>query len=183
MKKLLFSAYLLCVSFFLTAQQVPPADQQAIDNFIKSISYTETQLVKQDVLRKVFTGNFYNVKPGFKEQNGTMTCSEFHFNILNGKLTELEELDQDKELTTLNGMLNKNFLIKDEASAKTFETALDALYPLSDSDKAQEKHLKKGNQWIYVRGPFFEKFKALLVTVDAKGAITKMEFSLNYTGK
>lgn len=183
MKKLLSSFALLILPLGIFAQQVPAKDKQVIDSYVRSITYTITEMVPMASVNKVFTGNFYNVKPGFTLKSGSMTCSEFHYNLRDGNLVELEELDQDKPLTVLPTLLQKSFLLNNATAAGIFETAINALYPVSDSDKGDLKRLKKGNQWIFIRGKFFEKFKAMIVTVDTKGMINSMEYSLDYENK
>jgi len=80
-------------------------------------------------------------------------------------------------VNSLPVMLKKDFLLKDENAAAKFESALNVIYPFEDSDKGQIKHMKKGNSG-YSSGQVFDNYNAMIITVDPKGAITKITYNL-----
>lgn len=182
MKTLLLYLVLLAIPFRLAAQKIGPQDEKLIDEYLKNNLTSEKFVVGPSAVSKVFTGNFYIVDPGYKTAEGTSYVSEFFFNINSGVLVIYEQLTNDKELLVLLSLVKKEFLLKDETGAKTFEAALNELYPVKDNEKAGIKHLKKNSQWIFFRGKFFDDQKAIIVTPAANGAITKIEFKLAYTG-
>lgn len=180
MKKLVSTLMIFCSTLALFAQTVPANDKALIDKFITSMSFNKIETLTPDALGKVFNGNFYLVNPGFNLASGSMTCSDFHFNAYNNKLTQLEELSEDKTLPVLLSMVKKEFVLKDENAATAFETAINAIYPFEKSDTEQIKHLKKNDKWIFIRGKFFDDLKAMIVSTNNTGKITAIEFKLNY---
>ena len=112
-----------------------------------------------------------------------MMCGDYYLNINGEKISDFEMLDSDKELPQLLSLIKKEFLLKDEPAAKNFEATLNELYPLDDDEKPLAKHMKKGSQWIFLRGKFFDNQTAVIATVAANGTITKLEVILGYTGK
>lgn len=180
MKKLLIYGLVSVSCLGLYSQQVPENDQKVIDNYIRSASFNEVHPILSDTLQRVFSGKFYNVAPGFKSADGSVTCNNYHFNINGANIAELEELSNDKDLMQMPGLLQKGFFLNDEKSAGLFEVAINKIYPPEREDKGLIRHLKKNNQWIFIRGKFFENYKAIVVTVDPKGTVTKISFTLDY---
>ena len=164
----------------LAAQTLNSQEEKLMDDFIRKNLKYEKSLVPVEATGKVFAGNFYIVSAGFSFLDGVSYCSDFFFCVKDGALFTYEQLTTDMELPLLLSLVKKDFLLKDEAGAKLFETALNTLYPVRDSEKGDVKHLKKGNQWIFLRGKFFDDQTAVLVTIDAKGVITKLEIKLSY---
>jgi hypothetical protein len=78
-------------------------------------------------------------------------------------------------------LIKKDFLIKDENTAKLFEASLNVLYPVDEKEIPNVRHLHKGSQWIFLRGKFFDDYTAFIVTVGTNGAVTKVELVLSYT--
>jgi hypothetical protein len=93
-----------------------------------------------------------------------------------------EKFSTDMDLPQLLSIVKKDFLLKDEAAAKLFEAALNTLYPVDENEKAAVKHIKKGNQWIFLRNKFFDDHTAVIATVSANGTITKLQVILGYPG-
>ena len=182
MKTILLYLVLSLFSLSLAAQSVPAQDAKLMDDYIKSHMAPGTTVVSTAAISKVFTGNFYIVSPGFTYPDGVGYCSDFNFNITGSTLVIYEMLSEDKELPVLQKLVKKEFLLKDETGAKLFEAALNELYPVKDSEKPGIKHIKKNNQWIFLRGKFFDDQTAVIVTTDTKGTITKLEVKLAYTG-
>ena len=168
--------------FCLFAQKVPESDQSLIDNYIISHTFSSTEIVLSDTVQMVFTGNFYKVSPGNTYADGQSLGNPYFFNIREGRILEMEELSESKNLELLPTLVRNDFLLLDESNAKIFEAALDKLYPLDNNDKKEEKHEKKNNQWIFIRGKFFSNYSALIVTADPSGNISGIDFSLDYPG-
>jgi hypothetical protein len=171
----------LITSFFLNlhAQGTSENYNLLIEKYIKSISYIEKVKIVSDTLAKVFNGTFYNFSPGFSSGNGTITCSSYSIVIKDGKVTELEELSEDKKMNFLLSLVRADFYLKNEGDVKLFENSLDKIYPLKASDAKDKAHLKINKQWYFVRGDFFDSKKALIVTLDGNSKISGIDFSLN----
>ena len=154
-------------------------DLARIDQFIgKKISIKKEKL-DPEALGKVFRGSFYRATPEYAYNNGTSSCGEFNVVVVDGAIFDLENIDETKTLEMLATLLRSDFAIQNEEDARTFELALDAIYPLSWSDKPEDKkHMKKDDQWIFLRGKFFDALKGFVVSLDENYRIRQIEYQL-----
>jgi hypothetical protein len=180
MKKTILYLIVLLFPLNISAQQVDEESGKIIDQHIKSRLDIEKTLIDPQATGKVFVGTFYEVYPGFTFPEGSAGCVGYYLNLDNGKITEMQKLSFDMELTQLLTLLKKEFRLKDEANAVLFEKALNALYPVEEKEVSNVRHLKKSNQWIFLRGKFFDDETAVIVTVNPDGTITKIELILAY---
>jgi hypothetical protein len=164
----------------MAAQTINPQDEKLIDDYLKNNLISEKTAVSGVATGKVFNGNFYIVDPGYKSLEGTAYVTEFYINVTGGEMVLYEQLTNDKDLPVLLSIVKKGFLLKDDASAKLFEASLNELYPVKDAEKPGIKHIKKGNQWVFLRGKFFDDQTAVIATVAANGTITKLQVMLAY---
>jgi hypothetical protein len=181
MKKLFFALTIIIIPLCLSAQQPDDATKKALDAYVMSKMSIDRNLMEPAILGKVFNGKFYEMNLGFSSVDGSvLSGSDYRLNFDNGKVTELPSLSQDMELTAMFSLLKKDFLLKDEPAALAFEKSLDVLFPLSDDKKTNVKHMKKNNQWIFIRDKFFDDNTAVIVTVNPNGSVTKIELKLAY---
>jgi hypothetical protein len=180
MKKLILYSFIFLFSSTLSGQQVPDNDKAAIDGYINKMMYLDLTPIVSDALPAVFTGKFYSVHPVFKFDKSNWICQDIKLNVNGSSVSYLEELSTNMVLNTLPVMLKKDFLLKDENAAAKFESALNAIYPYHDGDKDQIKHMKKGDQWIFIRSKLFDDYNAMIITVDPKGTIKKITYTGNY---
>ncbi len=181
MKRSFFSLSLILIPLCLSAQQVDDATKKALDDYVFSKMSIDRNVMEPATLGKIFRGQFYEVNLGFSSIDGSvLSGSDYYLNIENGKVTELPSLSHDMELTAMFTLLKKDFLLKDEAAAMAFEKSLDVLFPLRDSEKTNVKHMKKNNQWIFIRGKFFDDYTAVIVTINPNGSVSKIELMLAY---
>jgi hypothetical protein len=180
MKTISIYLALLIVPVCLTAQTVSSQDEKVINDFLKKTLNQEIEVVAPDAVSKVFVGKFYKVNPGFDFPDGSGYCTDYSFNVNAGVIVVNEKLSTDMDLPQLLSIVKKGFLLKDEATAKLFEAALNTLYPVDEDEVAALKHMKKGNQWIFLRDKFFDNRTAVIATVSANGTITKLEVILGY---
>jgi hypothetical protein len=171
---LIFSISLIKIN----AQDIPATDNLLIEKFMKSVTSIEKVKIDSDTLAKVFTGAYYQVTTVFTIKDGTSSCESYKLVVKNGDLIELEDLGITKKLDILFSLLRDDFYLKNEGDAKVFETSLDKIYPLGWSDADNKEHLKKGNQWYFVRGKFFDSKKAFIVTLDQNSRISQIDYSL-----
>ena len=182
MKKLIL---LLITGLFaagLSAQTVDSQSQKLIETYVKSNVDIKMEMVNQSDLGKVFVGKFYKILVGFIESgSGSNSCGDADFvNILGTTVTMAEKVHTDIECPVLLSLLRKDFMMKDENAAKLFEACLNILYPVSKSESSNLRHFKKDQQWIFLRGKFFDDYTAFIVTTAPNGTITKIEVKLSY---
>lgn len=181
MKKLILYCFIFLFSSTLSGQQVPDNDKAAINGYINKMMYLDLKPVVSDALPAVFNGKFYIVHQEFKfDTTGTWICQNIKLNVNGSSVSYLEGLNSNMVVNSLPLLVKKEFLLKDENAAAKFESALNVIYPYEERDKDQIKHMKKGDQWIFVRGKFFDNYSALIITVGPKGAIKKIDYSLDY---
>jgi hypothetical protein len=181
MKKLILYIFIFLFSSTLSGQKVSDNDKAAINGYIIKMMYLDLTPVVSDALPAVFTGNFYIVHQEFGfDTSGTWICQNMKFNVTGSKVSYLADLSSNITINSLLVLLKNDFLLKDENVAAKFELALNAIYPYEDEDKVQIKHMKKGDQWIFIRGKFFETYEAIIITVDPKGTIKKITYRLDY---
>ena len=168
----------------LSAQEVDSLNQNRIESFVKSNIYVEPKQVDKVATSKVFVGTFFeaNVKISFIPTESSSSVST-GINVYNDSVSKIESCCSDQDFPILLSLVKKDFLLKDENAAKQFEAAIDILYPVREKEIPYVKHLKKGLQWIFIRGRFFDNLQAFIVTTDTNGAITKIEYKLPYPEK
>ena len=180
MKTLLLYLLLLIVPASIAAQTINSQDEKAINDFLKQTLSQDITVVVPDAVSKVFSGKFFIVSPKFGFPEGEGYCSDYFFNVNAGVVVVNEKFSTDMELPVLLSLVKKGFLLKDEASAKLFEAALNTLYPVDEDELPGIKHMKKGNQWIFLRDKFFDDQTGVIATVSANGTIIKLEVKLGY---
>jgi hypothetical protein len=182
MKNLFLSLIVFLFSVCLSAQTIDSQSQKLIEAFVKSNIEIQTEAIDQAAVSKVFTGIFYKIKVGFIETGvGASSCgSNNYINIKESTIKMIEGIFMDLEFPVLLSMIKKDFLLKDENAAKLFEASLNVLYPVDEKEVPNIKHLKKGSQWIFLRGKFFDDYTAFIVTTGTNGIVTKIEVKLSY---
>jgi len=180
MKTYLLYLILVLLPVNIFAQTIAPQDEKLIDNYLREKLTSAKFVVGPVAVSKVFNGNFYIVDPTYNIPDGAVYVAELYFNINEGAIVIYKTLTNDKELPVLLSLVKKGFLLKDESGAKLFEAALNELYPVKESERAGIKHIKKNNQWIFLRAKFFDDQIAVIVTTAPAGTITNMELKLAY---
>ncbi|HOW39625.1 MAG TPA: hypothetical protein PL123_03710 [Bacteroidales bacterium] len=185
MKNIFSILIALMITVSLSSQGVDANSKKLIDTYVKSNTEAELSTIDQAAVSKVFTGTFFKGLVGFIETgSGLSYCgSDVYFNINGTTVTMIETIHTDIECPVLMSLIKKEFLLKDENSAKLFEAALNTIYPVEENESQDIKHLKKGAQWIFVRKKFFDDFTVFIVTTAANGAITKIDATLGYAMK
>lgn len=87
------------------------------------------------------------------------------------------------EMPDLVKLLKPEFKLKSASDGKTFQDALDAVYPIDTTFNKDDVNAKatrhKGNQWTFIRGKFFDHFKGFIVTTDPAGHVTAVKWTLD----
>jgi hypothetical protein len=185
MKNLILSLVAFLFTLCLSAQSVDSQSQKLIETFVKSNIGIETEQVDPAAVSKVFDGKFFRIIVGFIETGaGLSTCGDNNYVNINGTTVKMTEgLHTDLDCPIFMSMIKKDFLLKDENAAKQFEAALNVLYPVDEKEVQNIKHMKKGQQWIFLRGKFFDDYTAFIVTTDTNGKVSKIAAQLSYPVK
>ena len=109
---------------------------------------------------------------------GSSSTSERLVQVVNGKVSGLQETTTNMTMTGLNKCLNKSFKLNSEANIKTFEKVLDLLYPVGTFGKKEKKITKAAGKVNFIRGKFFKKFKGFVIEIDKDGTIKTIKYSL-----
>lgn len=183
MKKLNLILALLTISAILSAQSSDSQSNKLIEDFVKSNFEVTIEPVEPAVISKVFSGKFYKILVGFVETgSGASSCGSNNYVSIDGGVVKMiEPVHMDPQCPVLLSLIRKDFLLKDENAAKLFESSLNLIYPVDEKEKQNVKHLRKGSQWIFLRGKFFDDYTAFIVTTAANGAVTGIELKLAYT--
>lgn len=180
MKKTIVSL-IICGMVFAVAggQTIPEYDAAMIDELINSTITIKKAAIESEALAKVFSGTFYRVTPTYNHNGGIASCEEYFMVVENGKVTELENLSETRKLDFLFSLLKKDFAIKSEGDAITFESALDAIYPVDWTVDAEDrKHLQQDGKWLFLRGDFFGSKKGFVITLDQNFRISQIDYDL-----
>lgn len=160
------------------AGEVSAADKAFLEKHVTEIVQTSFTALDEPAILKVFSTKFFRVKIIIKEQNGEQT-QEVMVARVGEKLGNVSSPGTDGELPELLKMLNPAFVLKEDADAKAVQAALDSLYPpFMEDEKKVIAFSHAGNAWTFVRGTFFESKKGFVMTTDAAGKITKVEYQL-----
>jgi len=185
MKNLILSLVVFLLTVCLSAQSIDSQSQKLIEGFVKSNIDIQAEAIDPVVVSKVFAGKFFKIMVGLVESGtGSSSCGDYNYVNINESTVKMTEgLHMDLECPILMSMIKKDYLLKDENSAKLFEASLNVLYPVDEKEVQNIKHMKKGPQWIFLRGKFFDDYTAFIVSTEATGKITKIEVQLAYPVK
>lgn len=183
MKNIVTILFSLMFFLNLSAQNIDSLNQKRIELFVKSNIYVEPQQMDNAVTSKVFLGTFFKskLKVSFtptESSNSTLTG----INVYNDSVYKIESCCSNQDFPILLSLIKKSFLLKDESAAKQFEEAIDILYPIREKEIPYVEHLRKGLQWVFIRGNFFDSLQAFIVTTNAGGEVTKIVYKLPYLG-
>jgi cellulose synthase/poly-beta-1,6-N-acetylglucosamine synthase-like glycosyltransferase len=160
--------------------QTLTADEKAfMDQHLSDIVTTEITRLNDAALAKVFAVPFYSVKMIIKEDDGGEGYTSFTAARVGTQLVNVTAPGTDGDLPKFLKMIDPKFKLAADADATVVQQALDALYPpFSDSDKKEVKFTHTGNQWMFVRGKFFDDKKGYVFTTGADGTITAVKYLL-----
>ncbi|KEI69373.1 hypothetical protein [Endozoicomonas elysicola] len=168
----------------LTAEEKKGIQRTIINNIkIK----TKARVLENSSIQKTFSAKFYDVT--ITQHDIAEGSSSAHNRTLvkqGNKFIYLESPTTDEPLPKLFSMLNKQFMLKNQKDAQILEEALDTIYPISTSFGTEDLDKKairqEGNQWIFIRGGFFDKLMGFVFQTDSGGRIQSVSYSLNIDG-
>jgi hypothetical protein len=175
MKKLiLFALFAMILSNLVKSQD----DISALESYIMSKIYVETESLYSPDLESVLAGKFFKAIPWLEETNGASSCGNYIMRIHEGEVFQISFPGSDEDMPWLLDMVKEDFRLSDENDAKLFESALDAIFPVSSFDEEKKEHLLIDGKWFFVRGDFFDSKTAVIVTNDSSGKITSISYKL-----
>ena len=83
-----------------------------------------------------------------------------------------------KELPELFKLLNPEFTLKNEEDGQAMLSSFKAIYPLTFVGSVPRVE-KRGKEWVFITGEFFEKLKGFSASTDEQGKILSIGRSLN----
>ncbi len=183
MKNLISPCILLLFCASISAQTIDPSSQKLIEDFVKNRVEFQLEDIDQTAISKVFSGKFYKINFFFVETgSGANSCgSDNYINVSGSAISLIEPVHMDLECPVLMSLIRQDFLLTDENSAKLFENALNVLYPEDENEMQNIKHLKKGSQWIFLRGKFFDDHTAFIATTTPDGKIIRIDLELSFS--
>lgn len=183
--RILAALLAVCVGSVIStanAADITPAEKEFFEKNLNKIVKLTPKLLDQPAVGKVISAKVYHANLQIGDTGMEMLL------VRDGdKIVNLSQPGTDMELPDLKAILNPKFKLLDAASAKTLEAAIDVLYPrdaFGENAGAKENTIRnKGNEWVLIRGKFFENNKGFVFTTDGKGTITKVKFSLSLPAK
>ena len=168
----------IAVPLLVHADGLTPDDQAFFDKHASDVVQLQPTKLSDPSFLKVFSTPFYAVKVVIKEGDGDET-TELVVAKMGDKLVSVSRPDTDMDLPDFPKLLNPDFRLKTDDDAKALQSALDAAYPIiGDDNKKVEAIRHTGNQWIMVRGAFFDKTMGYTFDVDADGVIKSVKYVL-----
>jgi hypothetical protein len=156
------------------------ADEQAFfDKNISAVVKITPSRLDDPAMDKVFAAPFYEVTIEVKGGDGSTTTYKLMVARVGSGLASQDRPSSDADLPDFQKMIKPDFKLKIDDDAKTFQQALDAAYPIvGDDDKKAEAFQHTGNQWVFIRGVFFNKHLGYVVQTNDDGTIASVKFSL-----
>ena len=94
-------------------------------------------------------------------------------------LVILSRPSRTKALPELFELLNPEFTLKNEEDGQAMLSSIQAIYPHTFDDGFAPRVEKRGKQWVFIIGTFFEKFDGFTASTDEQGKILSIGRSLN----
>jgi hypothetical protein len=180
LRKFILAVLFLVISpRYSRADGLSADDQAFFDKHSSDVVKLDAKKLDTPAFVKVFSAPFFTVKVIIKQPDGDMS-NDIVVARVGEKLVCVSRPGSDADLPDFVKMINPDFKLKSDDDAKTMQTALDAAYPIigSDDDKKAEAFKHVGNQWIFIRGNFFQDKMGYVFDVDADGKIKSAKYML-----
>ena len=176
----LLLAALLVVTLTGRGQEATADDKAFFEKNVGKLVKLDPAPITGQALEKVFGAKFYSVKASMGGEDGVKTLVAARFG---DDLKDVSMPETNAEMPALKALVKPDFKLKADADGRTFEQALDLLYPVDvryDEKRKAVRH--SGTEWTFIRGTFIGDFKGLVVTTDANGTITGIRYSREIKG-
>jgi hypothetical protein len=133
--------------------------------------------VTDEAVRKVFAPAIYHVQVLVKEPGGS-TSTQALVARFDNELAIVTRPSTDGDAPQVQKMFKRDFKLANDAAAALVQQAFDAVFPIARADEKARAFRRKGNQWTFVRGEFFDSKQGFVLTTDAAGALTSVKYVL-----
>jgi len=154
-------------------------DQAFFDRQTSKFIKLQPKRLTADAIAKVFSAAMYSVTVVTSDGGSTnsvvaRTGDDIAIISIPGTTTDMPDFVK---------LIKADFTIKADADAHVFQDALDGMYPIDSTFNKDDLNAKairhSGNQWIFVRGKFFDHFRGFIVTTDDGGKVTGVKWTLD----
>lgn len=182
MCKRLFAIIAVVLGLFVTGAlgQALSTDEQAfLHKHLPDVVQVEPTRLNDHAIVRTFATPIYRVTVLIKEGDGGTSTSSVVVARLGDELVSVSRPGGDGEYPNIQKMFRPDLKLTSEDVAETLQHALDIVYPISGhDDKSAETFRHDGNQWVFVRGKFFDSLMGFVLTTDESGAITGVKYVL-----
>jgi hypothetical protein len=160
---------------FTRAALADADDQKFFDNNIGKLVTLQITPITSPAIPKVSDGRFFSINVVVNGGWTTLTVAR-----INDTVAQVTIPSTDGDMPDLKTILKPALTLKSDDDAHTLQDALDTIYPVTDANDIPAKTIRHaGTTWTFVRGKFFDHFKAIVITTDDNGTITSIKWSLN----
>jgi len=161
------------------AQNRPPDEKEFVRQHLQNIVRVDPVRLTDPAVTSVFAVPLYRVMVEIGDPNGAARTS-----VMVGRqgdtLVVVSQPGEDQDRPDILKLLRPQFKLTGAAAAETVQNALDLVYPIigSSADEKAKAFRHRGNDWIFVRGKFFDASMGFVLTTDASGTITGVRYVL-----
>jgi hypothetical protein len=182
MKKLL--RFILISIMFLSVTSYPQDLTQSEEGLIRKEICRwikiDAKPIDTPILGKIFYGTFYEIKLSREDPDGSIFgMGKLMLVRVDDHFVIPENIATNKSMPSLKSLLKKDLRFKNMKDAQMIQDALDNIYKISSiSDKNAKGIKQKGDEWIFIRGKFFDKYKGFIFKTK-DGVIVEVKYSLH----
>ena len=150
------------------------------EEIIKKIETSPKRLTSL-ALTKVFSATFYQVKIITKHPNGPSQSYETILARKDEAFVNIENPYTNMPMPNLKTLIRSDFHLETDEDAIILQEAFEQIYPSFSlfDEKVEETDIRhSNNEWLLIRGKFFDRHKGFIIKNDKKGAITYVSYSL-----
>jgi hypothetical protein len=166
---------LLFVTLNSRGQEATVEERAFFEKNLARLVKVEPKPITGQALERTFGAKFYTIKVSMGGEVGIKALVAAR---VQEDLKDVSLPEANADLSALKSLVKPDFKLKADADGKTFEEALDLLYPVDvryDEKRKAVRHV--GTEWLFIRGTFIADFKGLVVTTDADGTIKSIKYS------
>ncbi len=182
MKKLLW--FILISIMFLLVTSYPQDLTQSEEGLIREEICRRIKIdvkpIDTQTLGKIFYGTFYQIKLGKEDPDGSILwMGNLMLIRVDDHFVIPKDIGANKSMPSLKSLLKKDLRLKNMNDAQMIQDALDSIYKISSfSDKNVKGIKQKGDEWIFIRGKFFDTYKGFIFETK-DGVIVEVKYSLD----
>lgn len=175
--------FALIAMVVLLARQVgaqdAASDQAFFDRQTDKFIKLQPERMTAEALTKVFSAIIYHVKVVASDGSSANTVVA----RTGDQITMISIPGTTTDMPDLAKLFKPDFTLKSEADSRLMQDALDVMYPIDttfNKDDINAKAMRHtGNQWIFIRGKFFDHFRGFIITTDNSGKVTAVKWTLD----